>query len=283
MADPASTILIIEETPEVAEMLDDYFKVQDYNVVTVNWGEDGLNAAQVKPPDLVLLNVSLPDIDGFEVARRLRARRRTQNTPIIFLTHHSDRRARLRSLEMAAEDYVAIPFDFQELRLRVRNALRRTSRGSLTNPITGLPEGALVDERLGECLGTPGWGIVRLRLHFLESFRDLYGFVAADDVLRAVVATAQDSLRETACLDGFIGHLDAADLILVTDAEYSPPLEKTLRQRLAPAMQFFYHEKDRAAEAACGRMLYISARVFLPSRPMLSLEDLKNQILQSGE
>ena len=71
---------------DVAEMLNAYFRVQGYEVYTVNWGEDGVRSCQTVHPDLVILDIRLPDIDGYEVAKRLRGDRRTQDIPIIFLT-----------------------------------------------------------------------------------------------------------------------------------------------------------------------------------------------------
>jgi len=122
---------------------------------------------------------SLPDIDGYEVARRLRKDRRTKDVPIIFLTDRRSRSDRLQGLELGADDYVTKPFDVQELRLRVRNALRRSVQGTLTNPVTNLPEGVLVDERLGECLDSTEWGILLIGLENLDGFREAYGFVAS--------------------------------------------------------------------------------------------------------
>ncbi len=140
MAEAKPKILIVEDDPDVAEMLNAYFRVQGYEVFTVNWGEDGVRAGQSVAPDLIILDIRLPDIDGFEVARRLRSDRRTNEIPIIFLTEKRDRGDRLQGLEVGADDYITKPFDVQELRLRVRNALKRVSQGSLTNPVSGLPE-----------------------------------------------------------------------------------------------------------------------------------------------
>ena len=86
----------------------------------------------------MILDIRLPDIDGFEVARRLRGNRKTREIPIIFLTEKRERGDRLKGLELQADDYITKPFDIQELRLRVRNALQRSRQGSLTNPVTGL-------------------------------------------------------------------------------------------------------------------------------------------------
>jgi DNA-binding response OmpR family regulator len=147
-----STILIVEDDLDIADMLNAYFRVQGYEVRTVNWGEDGVRLCQSEKTDLVILDIRLPDIDGFEVAKRLRSNRKTKDVPIIFLTEKRERADRLKGLQLQADDYVTKPFDIQELRLRVRNALQRSRQGSLTNAVTGLPEGNLVDEALRLCL-----------------------------------------------------------------------------------------------------------------------------------
>src|SRR5574338_752786 len=150
-----STILIVEDDLDIADMLNAYFRVQGYEVNTVNWGEDGVRACQIQSPDLVILDIRLPDIDGFEVARRLRGGRKTKMIPIIFLTEKRERGDRLRGLELQADDYITKPFDIQELRLRMRNALQRSKQGSLTNPVTGIPEGSLVDEAISSGVQRP--------------------------------------------------------------------------------------------------------------------------------
>ena len=86
MVETKPVILIIEDDLDVAEMLDAYFRVQGYDVFVANWGEDGVTTCQEKRPDLVILDIRLPDIDGYEVATRLRENRRTSGIPIIFLS-----------------------------------------------------------------------------------------------------------------------------------------------------------------------------------------------------
>jgi CheY-like chemotaxis protein len=245
LAETKPKILIIEDDLDIAEMLNAYFLVQGYEVFTVNWGEDGVRACQTVHPDLVILDIRLPDIDGYEVARRLRGDRRTQEVPIIFLTEKRERAERLQGLEIGADDYITKPFDIQELRLRVRNALRRMTQGSLTNPVSSLPEGALVDERLGEVLQKDGWAVLLVSLENIDPFRELYGFVASDDVLRAVSLMILNTMRELNNPDDFLGHLSAADFVLVVTPANLPILLERLRNRLEQSLDYFYPIKDR--------------------------------------
>jgi DNA-binding response OmpR family regulator len=245
VTDNKSKILIIEDDLDVAEMLNAYFRVQGYDVFTVNWGEDGVRSCQTIHPDIVILDIRLPDIDGYEVARRLRGDRRTAEVPIIFLTEKRDRQDRLQGLELGADDYITKPFDVQELRLRVRNALKRVSQGSLTNPVTGLPEGALVDEKLSEVIGKDGVAALFVSIENMDSFREAYGFVASDDVLRAISLMIVNTMREISRPEDFLGHVNGTDFILILPPSNLMALSEKLRARLDQSMEYFYPIKDR--------------------------------------
>lgn len=248
--DTMSKILIVEDDPDVAEMLTAYFRAQTYEVFTVNWGEDGVRNAQQVHPDLVILDIRLPDIDGYEVARRLRGDRRTSDIPIIFLTEKRDRSDRIQGLEVGADDYITKPFDIQELRLRVRNALKRVSQGSLTNPVTGLPEGALVDEKLSEVLQKDGVGLLLVSLKNMDTFREVYGFVTSDDVLRAISLMIYNTMREVSRPEDFLGHISPTDFVLVVPPSNLAALNEKLRARLDQSMEYFYPLKDREQVAS---------------------------------
>jgi DNA-binding response OmpR family regulator len=245
VADSKAKILIVEDDLDVAEMLNAYFRVQGYEVFTVNWGEDGVRAAQTILPDLMILDIRLPDIDGYEVARRVRTDRRTNEIPIIFLTEKRERVDRLQGFEVGADDYITKPFDVQELRLRVRNALKRVSQGSLTNPVSGLPEGPLVEERLSEVIHKSGWGLLHIAISHLEAFREAYGFVASDDVLRAISLMIHNTIRETGSTDDFIGHISPTDFVVVVSPNNMPPFQERIKSRLEQSLDYFYPIKDR--------------------------------------
>jgi PleD family two-component response regulator len=267
-----STILIVEDDTDVADMLNAYFRVQGYDVITVNWGEEVLDACRAQRPDLTILDIRLPDIDGYEVARRLRSNRRTEDIPIIFLTEKRNRVDRLQGLEIGADDYITKPFDIQELRLRVRNALRRSSHGALNNPVTNLPEGGLVDERLRELADNPGWALLVVKLVNLDLFRDAYGFVASDDVVRAVALMIQNAVRDLGSPSDFIGQLTPAQFILVIFADTVSPVAARIRSRLEQSLDYFYPVKDRESGGIEGERLQVVIKQYQSDE--LPLEDL---------
>jgi DNA-binding response OmpR family regulator len=239
-------ILIVEDDLDLSEMLNAYFKAQGYEVMAATWGEDAVRMAQEFTFDLVMLDIRLPDIDGYEVARRLRGNRRTQHVPVIFLTEKRDRVDKLTGLELGVVDYITKPFDIQELRLRVRNTLRRVEQTALMNPVTNLPEGALVEEKLRDSLfQLSTWGILSILIEGLDKFREMYGFVAADDVLRAVTLMINNAIREVGNEGDFIGHLGLHEFVIVSDMTKIPAIRERIEGRIRQSMEYFYPLKDR--------------------------------------
>ena len=257
MVDSKAKILIVEDDPDVAEMLNAYFGVQGYEVFTANWGEDGVKTAQTEQPDLVILDIRLPDIDGYEVARRLRSDRRTNTIPIIFLTEKRGRADRLHGLELGADDYITKPFDVQELRLRVRNSLERKGQGSLTNPVSGLPEGALVTEHIEECIKKNQQSLLLISLENLQAFRELYGFVASDDVMRAVSLMVINAMREVDSSDSFLGHITATEFVLSVAPTSLVALNDKIINRLEQSLDYFYPIRDRDQASTSSNRLAI--------------------------
>jgi DNA-binding response OmpR family regulator len=116
------TILIVEDEPNIADLVDLYLTREGFRVLKQGTGEGALAAVRDHRPRLVVLDIGLPDIDGLEVCRRIRA---TANLPVIFLTARGDEVDRVLGLEMGADDYLTKPFSPAELVARVKAVLRR--------------------------------------------------------------------------------------------------------------------------------------------------------------
>lgn len=283
MLEAKPVLLIVEDDLDVADMLNAYFNVQGFEVQTANWGEDAVKACSSHPPDLVILDIRLPDIDGFEVARRLRTNRRTQHIPIIFLTEKRGRSDRLQGLELGGDDYITKPFDIQELRLRVRNALSRTKLGTVTNPVTNLPEGPLLDEKLTEGMAKDGWSMLHMKLKNMEFFRDNYGFVASDDVLKAISLMISSVIRDDGAPDDFLGQLGTAEFLVVSNNARLPALRHKILTRLEQSLDYFYPLKDRGKKEMESRRIVIKATIVDNSRGAFKdLESLKKFLLNAG-
>lgn len=277
-----SQILIVEDDLDLSEMLNAYFRVQGYDVLTAAWGRDAVNISREHTPDLVVLDIRLPDIDGYEVCRQLRNNRRTQDIPVIFLTEKRDRVDKLAGLELGVVDYITKPFDIQELRLRVRNALQRAAQQTLVNPVTNVGEGRLVEERLERAIhGGDPWAILTIGIHGLDTFGDRYGFIASDDVLRAVTLMINNAIREVGNETDFIGHISPQEFVIVTDPEHLPAIRERIEVRIKQSMEYFYPLKDRdeARKAmAENRLRLMVGQVLGQEGPFADLETLGQAI-----
>lgn len=239
------TLLIVEDDPDTSEMLRVYFEAQGYDVVLAATGQEALDKCQVSIPDLILLDVRLPDFDGFEVGKRLQDDLRTSRLPVIFVTERRERDFRIAGLKLGAIDYITKPFDIQELRLRVRNALRRA--GSQNNPVTGLPGDKLTSNRLELILGRENWAVITVTITGLSTFNEIYGFVARDDVLRAVALILTSVVDESGTIDDFLGHPTETQFLISTTAAKAYELQRHIEERLKQAMIYFYPIHDREA------------------------------------
>lgn len=245
IVDMKHTLLIIEDDVDTSQMLRVYFEAQGYRVVTALTGRDGIEKSRSESPDLVLLDVRLPDVEGFEVGQQLQEDVRTSRLPVIFVTERRGRDDRIAGLKLGAIDYITKPFDVQELRLRIRNALRRA--GSQNNPVTGLPGDKLTSDRLALMLERDGWSVLGVNIYGLDKFNEIYGFVARDDVLRAIALTLTSAVDELGSIDDFVGHPTENQFVIITVPGKALQLSRSVEERLNQAMNYFYPIHDREA------------------------------------
>lgn len=272
--DHPQKILIIEDDPMLVEMLSQFFSAQGYEVLSTAQGYEGLAIASDQMPDLVVLDIHLPDLDGFEVCRRLFDAHKTRTIPVIFLTELSDRIDKIQGLQLGVFDYITKPFDVQELRLRVRNVLHRASPRQFENPVTLLPEGEPVREALSSA-GSECGGLITT-VKGLNTFRELYGFVASDDVLRVTCLMVKNACEEIGGKAAFCGHIDGQTLLVIVPRLQILELESRIRQRAEQTLELFYPRDNRGETARTRDRLRLEiGRMPRLERDVANLIDLK--------
>ena len=132
----SSRVLIVEDEPDIRELVVHHHKREGYQVSVAASGEEALRQVQASPPDLVLLDLMMPAMNGLEVCRRLRQDPVTASLPIVMLTAKGDEVDRVLGLELGADDYVVKPFSPKELLARVRAVLRRSLPAPGASPTT---------------------------------------------------------------------------------------------------------------------------------------------------
>ncbi len=239
-------LLVVEDDHDISQMLNIYFTGLGYDVDVAPRGEEALDKTRQIMPHLIVLDIMLPDIDGYEVCRRLRTNTRTSHIPVIFLTQKDERSDKLQGLELGADDYITKPFDIEELRLRVQNAIARAERESLTDPQSGLPSGRLIEDQLRKLIREKNWALLDVKINDLEPFKEVYGFIAANDVLRFTGMLLGDILDDvgTNAFD-FIGHAGGDNFVLISDIDSSKKLITSLKEKFSEAIKTHYNFMDR--------------------------------------
>ena len=267
-------LLVIEDDPDTSSLLAMYFSGHNFEVVVADRGEEGVTAARRRIPDVVLLDIGLPDIDGYAVCSQLRASPRTSYIPVIFLSEKASVNDRVAGLGAGAQDYITKPFDLEELRLRVQNLISRSLREALVDPRSKLPTGAWLDEQLQRVRQRPGWHVLECHIEAFQPFVDQNGFMAGDDVLTFAGQLLREVVDQAGTPDDFIGHPAHNTFVILTRAADPAALADRLQARFNEDVQAHYSFMDREQ----GFLLLRGAGGVMTQAPLMTLK-----ITQGGQ
>jgi DNA-binding response OmpR family regulator len=240
-----SRILIVEDDPDIGNMLQVYFENQGMEISLATRGADALALTRHSLPQLIVLDIMLPDMDGYEVCRALRNSSRTGHIPILFLTQRDERRDRIAGLELGADDYITKPFDIEELRLRVQNAMARSERESMTDPRTGLPASGQIRARLQASLDRRDWSMLTCRLLNFDAYRSVYGDSSADELLRFAAELILKVVDELGSADDFLGYSGGDSFVVLTEDSRAAQIEAKLKARFQEQIPGRYSYLDQ--------------------------------------
>lgn len=260
-------ILVVEDDLDISQMLRLYFDSQGYEVLTVMRGNDALEMCRKKQPNVVVLDIMLPDMDGYDVCRELRGNLRTSHIPIIFLTQKDERSDKIAGLELGADDYITKPFDIEELKLRVQGAMRRAEATSLTDPTTGLPSAKLIEEQLKQLVTRDDWAMLYVVLNHIDAFTETQDIVARDDFLRFVAMSLNEAVEAYGTSNDFIGHTSGNDFMIITTPAVVDPIKAEFSQRFEQTVPTFYDFLTREQ----GYVVYIDRDGNEQKSPLMSL------------
>jgi diguanylate cyclase (GGDEF)-like protein len=209
---------------------------------------------------------------------------RTSHIPVIFLTQKDERSDKLQGLELGADDYITKPFDIEELKLRVQGAIRRSERESLTDPRTGLPAGRLIEEQLRRIIREKNWALLDARVNHFDVFKDVYGFVAGDDVLRFTAMLINEVVDEIGTTSSdYIGHAGGDNFIIITQESKAEVIKARLKERFDQEVLTHYNFIDRqqgfvnapAADGTTVKVPFMTMSVGVVSPSIHSFADIR--------
>jgi len=238
-----TVILVADDEDSMVSMLREALHSVEYDVVVAHNGEEAIEKLRQNPPDLVLLDVQMPKMSGYDVCRQIKSDVFLRHIPVMLLTAQSGTESKVTGLEQGADDYLTKPFEMDELMARIRTLLRRTRLGLEANPLTRLPGNVTIEnEILARIQKKVSFAVLYLDLNSFKAYNDIYGFVKGDDVIRE---TARIILTQSETADGFVGHIGGDDFIVLT----TPDEAETLCQKIIKVFDAkapdFYTPEDR--------------------------------------
>jgi diguanylate cyclase (GGDEF)-like protein len=263
-----SRILIAEDEANLREILRFQLSSAGYEVFEASDGAEAITGARSLLPDLILCDVMMPKMDGFQVVRDLRKSFITRHIPIIMLTAKAELEDRLHGLDDGANDYIVKPWDYRELKARVRNALIWSQQQRSASPLTGLPGNLSIEEEIRRRIGDHGpLAFLQIDVDYFKSFNDHYGYARGDEAIRTVARIVVDQVQRHGGVDDFVGHIGGDDFVVVTHPEGAEGLAESIVadfDRMAPQM---YDEADRIR----GYIEVANRRHIVERFPMMSL------------
>jgi diguanylate cyclase (GGDEF)-like protein len=239
------TILVVDDDPDIARFVEVNLRSAGYDVSVASDGEEALDKASTLRPDLVLLDVMMPRIDGFEVAQRLRRNPQTSNTSIIMLTAKALSTDKVLGLTAGADDYIIKPFDPIELLARVKGTLRRAKEMRNLSPLTGLPGNIRIQEEIERMVREDRpFAVLYSDLDNFKAYNDQKGFVRGDRLIQATARIIQDAVVEFAGAEGFVGHVGGDDFVAVVPPDYAEDVAKRIVERFDAEVGEFYEKED---------------------------------------
>lgn len=241
-------ILVIDDTELMVKLTTDVLTEHGYEVVSANNGVDGIKMVASEKPDLVLLDVVMPGIDGFEVCKLLRKDESNNLIPIIMLTAQGNEEDKLAGLELGADDYITKPFNPRELVSRVRNTLLRIDRNRLANPLTGLPGNTEIQSEINYRIAKDIiFSVLYLDVDNFKAYNDVYGFSHGDRAIKLIADILMDNVRTFGSRNVFIGHIGGDDFVVITDPQHADALCENIIKEFDERVPELYSDVDKRA------------------------------------
>jgi diguanylate cyclase (GGDEF)-like protein len=221
----AGLILVVDDDPDIARFVEVNLKLQGFDVAVAGDGQEALDLVVRTRPDLAIVDLSMPSVDGLELTRLLRADPITTSMPIIMLTARSLTVDKVLGLTAGADDYLVKPFDTLELVARVKAILRRNQEYREVSPLTGLPGNTRILREIADRIdGGTDYAVGHVDIDRFKSVNDVYGFARGDEFISALARCMYRAVLDAGLPPAFLGHIGGDDFVIVCAPEQVRPL-----------------------------------------------------------
>jgi PleD family two-component response regulator len=238
-------ILVVDDEPHIRQILKFTLEKAEYQVFTAADGFDALEKMTEVKPNLVLLDVMMPRMDGFEVCRKMREDFVLSQIPVIMLTAKGDLNEKVRGLEGGANDYLVKPYSNDELLLRVRNVLEWNIKQKEANPLTGLPGNTAIERELARRIKLKKpYAFLYVDIDNFKGFNDYYGYQKGDDIIEFLAGVLTKTIEKLGDRDDFIGHIGGDDFVMISSPSRAEFMAKYVIDEFDKGALLLLHEDD---------------------------------------
>lgn len=240
-----SQILIVDDEPTIVELLEEHLRSEGYETVHAYSGEEALKVFDKVVPDLVILDLMLPGMDGYEVCRLMQDDARLNHIPVIMLTARSSVPNKVMGYQRGADDYIVKPFDPDELSVRVRAQLHHLYHDTV-DELSGLPGSQAIEEKIRATIADTKqpWAVMYADISNFTPYNEAHSFLEGDEMIQAAAQALLESARKFGKADDFIGHLGGDKFVYITTRDRVGKIKAAAQRIFKESTVEFYSPSD---------------------------------------
>ena len=238
-------VLVIDDERNILDIIRFNLEVEGFEVTTSRDGAEAIQLVRDIKPDLILCDIMMPELDGLEVCRRLKADGRTNQIPVVMLSARTQAQDKVASIEVGADDFITKPFDFSDLVARITINLIRARQKRDVSPLTGLPGSISIEaETKRRIAKNLLFATLYIDMDNFKPFNDIYGFPTGDKAIRLLASIVDEAVKRAGNIDDFIGHGGGDDDVVNTTPEKARDVAETILSEFDRQITAFYREED---------------------------------------
>ena len=242
----AARVLVVDDDPSIRAICAEVLRSQGYAVDEAGSCEEARRVAGERRPQVLLLDVQLPDGDGFGLLESLAGRRAADPFGVVFLSARGETADKVRGLKLGADDYLTKPFDAQELVARIDAVVRRREAALHASPMTRLPGGRAIDREVERRLEARApFALSYFDLDNLKAYNDTYGYAKADGVILQTSGILRDAVDRHGGEGAFLGHVGGDDFVVLTPPERAARVASEVVSAFDRVIPLYYERADR--------------------------------------
>lgn len=247
-------ILIVDDDPDILDVLRLTLPEEEYEVVEAHDGQEALEKAYERPPDLIIIDYIMPKLNGREVTQKLKKDILLRHMPIIMLTGKSEVKDKVEGLDAGADDYIVKPFEPEELLARIRMTLRRSELDLDAAPLTRLPGNVSIYNEIDKKIkGSEKFAVAYVDLDKFKVFNDKYGFTWGDRIIQETARVLIKVVEEKGDPDDFVGHIGGDDFVIITTVKAINAICKKVIKDFSKVTLSLYPPEDQKKGYVSGK------------------------------